>query len=227
MTRSMATLAVMVLVGVQAILLAIALRGDGEAGAVPQLPINPAPIPAEVLTIETALPLADSVARAWRDDSALVSAVMEVIWDQDAEVVVPTTVAPGGAMTLVYAAGDAQLSLLMDRRSGVIFHAEEGAWSHALATPLPIAAIARSSSIAVLAAEVSYGTSYRAACPEHRFVTRIYLARSPTDAARPVWVVSYVDERHRDRPDLEIDVDAVTGKTVGGEAVPLGCDNVE
>jgi len=153
----------------------------------------------------------------------LVSALMEVVWPQDEAVVVPEAIADGGAMTLVYAVGDAQLTLLMDRGSGTIFHGEVGDWSDELARPLPVSAIARSSAIAVLAAEVSYGTSYRAACPEYRFVTRVYLSRAADDADNPVWLVSYVDERRRDRPDIQLVVDAVSGHTVDGQATPAAC----
>ncbi len=224
--RSAGKLVTATLVAVQIVLMWIALR-EGQVGdGPPTAPVTPATIPIEALTIETALPLADPVALAWDDDAVLVSASMEVIWDRDAAVTVPSTIADSGALTLVYAGGDRQLSLLMDRGSGVIFHAEEGEWSDELAIPLPVSAIVRSSAISVLAAEVSYGTSYRAACPEYRFVTRVYLSRSADSAANPVWLVSYVDERHRDRPDIQIAVDAVTGRTVDGEAMELGCPEV-
>lgn len=224
MTRPIAKLAVVVLIVAQMVLLAVALRDGRAAGHPPDLPVEPVVNPLEALTIEGALPLADPVARAWNEEAVLISASMEVLWPQDEEVAAPTSVAEGGAMTLVYAADDAQLSLLMDRRSGVIFHAEVGEWSERLSAPLPVSTIARSSSIAVLAAEVSYGTRYRAACPEYRFVTRVYLSRAADNAENPVWLVSYVDERRRDRPDLQITVDAVTGETAGGETPPPGCD---
>ena len=224
MNRSIVKAALAGALVVQIILTGVALR-DGAAGAgPPDVPVTPAAPPLEALTIESALPISDPVARSWDADAVLVSASMEVVWDQSEPVVVPATIADQGAMTRVYAAGDRQLSMIMDRGSGVIFHAEEGAWSDELAVPLPISAIARSSAIAVLAAEVSYGTSYRAACPELRSVTRVYLSRSTENAANPVWLVSYVDERRRDRPDIQIIVDAVTGETVGGDASPLGCD---
>lgn len=223
MTRSMANVGVVVLVVAQVVLLAVVLRDGQAAGHPPDVPVEPPTMPLEALTIEGALPLVDPVARAWNGEAVLIAASMEVLWPQDQEVVAPTSIAGGGALTLVYAAGDAQLSLLMDRRSGVIFHAEVGDWSDTLATPLPVSAIARSSVIAVLAAEVSYGTSYRAACPEYRFVTRVHLAQAADRAENPVWLVSYVDGRHRDRPDLRITVDAVSGETLGGGTRPLGC----
>lgn len=223
MPRPFAHVGVVVLVAAQVVVLAVALRDGPTAGSLPDLPVTAATVPLEALTIETALPLADPVARAWDEDARLVSALMEVLWPQDDAVVVPESIPEGGAMTLVYAAGDAQLTLLMDRGSGTIFHGEVGEWSDELALPLPVPAIARSSAIAVLAAEVSYGTSYRAACPEYRFVTRVYLSRAATDAAYPVWLVSYVDERRRDRPDIQLVVDAVSGKTVDGHAAAPRC----
>ena len=226
MSRSHVRMGVIGLLVAQVVVLAIALRDGPAPGDPPELPVTSATMPREALTIESALPLADPVARAWDDDARLVSALMEVVWPQDETVVVPEAIADGGAMTLVYAAGDAQLTLLMDRGSGTIFHGEVGEWSDELALPLPVAAIARSSSIAVLAAEVSYGTTYRGACPEYRFVTRVYLSRSAGDAAVPVWLVSYVDERRRDRPDIQLVVDAVSGKTVDGQAAPPGCTEV-
>lgn len=226
MTRPFAQLGVVVLIAAQAIVLAVALSDGPTSGDLPDFPITPATVPLEALTIETALPLTDPVARAWDDRATLISALMEVVWPQDEVVVVPSSIADGGAMTLVYAAGDAQLTLLMDRGTGVIFHGEVGEWSDELAMPLPVSAIARSSTIAVLAAEVSYGTSYRAACPEYRFVTRVYLSRAVDDAANPIWLVSYVDERRRDRPDIQLLVDAVSGTTVDGQAAPPGCAEV-
>ena len=224
MPRPLAHVGVVVLVAAQVVVLTVALRDGPASGSLPDLPVTAATVPLEALTIETALPLADPVARAWDEEARLVSALMEVLWPQDEAVVAPESIANGGAVTLVYAAGDAQLTLLMDRGSGTIFHGEVGEWSDELALPLPVSAIARSSAIAVLAAEVSYGTSYRAACPEYRFVTRVYLSRAPTDAANPVWLVSYLDERRRDRPDIQFVVDAVSGKTVDGQAAPTGCE---
>jgi len=224
MLRSLVQLGVVVLVAGQVVVLAIALRDGPAAGGLPDLPVTPASVPPEALTIETALPIADPVARGWDQDARLVSALMEVVWSQDEAVAIPESIADGGAMTLVYAAGDAQLTLLVDRGSGTVFHGEVGEWSDELALPLPVAAIARSSSIAVLAAEVSYGTSYRAACPEFRFITRVYLSTAADDTDNPVWLVSYVDERRRDRPDIQLVVDAVSGKTVDGQAAPPGCD---
>jgi len=219
----LARLGVVLLVAAQVVVLAVALRDGPTSSGAPAFPVTPATEPLEALTIETALPLADPVALAWEADARLVSALMEVVWPQDETVVVPEVIAGGGALTLVYAAGDAQLTLLLDRGNGTIFRGEVGEWSDELAQPLPVAAIARSSAIAVLAAEVSYGTSYRAACPEYRFVTRVYLSVVAADAAVPVWVVSYVDERRRDRPDIQLIVDAVTGTTIDGKAAPLGC----
>jgi len=224
MPRPLAHVGVVVLVAAQVVVLTVALRDGPASGSLPDLPVTAATVPLEALTIETALPLADPVARAWDEEARLVSALMEVLWPQDEAVVAPESIANGGAVTLVYAAGDAQLTLLMDRGSGTIFHGEVGEWSDELALPLPVSAIARSSAIAVLAAEVSYGTSYRAACPEYRFVTRVYLSRAATDAANPVWLVSYLDERRRDRPDIQFVVDAVSGKTVDGQAAPPGCE---
>ena len=224
MPRPLAQFGVVVLVAAQVVVLAVALRDGPTSGDPPDFPITPATVPLEALTIETALPLADPVARAWDEDARLVSALMEVVWPQVEAVVIPESIADGGAMTLVYAAGDAQLTLMMDRGSGTIFHSEVGDWSDELEMPLPVSPIARSSAIAVLAAEVTYGTSYRAACPEFRFVTRVYLSRAATDAANPVWLVSYVDERRRDRPDIQLVVDAVSGKTVDGQSAPPGCE---
>ena len=223
MMRPVFRLAVAGALAIQLVLLLVSLDGGASAEDPPEVPITPATNPGEALTVETALPIADPVARAWDDAAVLISASMEVVWNQDEPVVAPSSIADGGAMTLVYAAEDRQLSLIMDRRSGVIFHAEVGEWSEELAVPLPVSSIARSSAIAVLAAEVSQGTSYRAACPDLRFVTRVFLARSSESPGNPVWLVSYVDERHRDRPDIEIAVDAVTGETIGAEATALGC----
>lgn len=218
-----ARLVVVLLLTTQTVLGWLALDGGSSAPAVPPMPVTPVSEPVEPLTIDTALVVADPVALAWDPDARLVSALMEVLWPQDGPVTVPSEVPSGGALTLVYAAGDAQLTLLMDRGSGVVFHAETGEWSDELAVPLATDQIDRPSAIAVLAAEVSYGTSYRAACPEYRFVTRVYLANGQGAEGHPAWLVSYVDERHRDRPDIRIRVDTVTGKTVGGQATGVGC----
>ena len=223
MTRAIPRLAVAGALAIQIVLTWVSLNAGPSAADPPQVPVTPAADPAEALTVETALPITDPVARAWDDAAVLISASMEVVWDQNESVVVPSSIADGGAVTLVYAAADGQLSLIMDRRSGVIFHAEVGEWSDELALPLPVSSITRSSAIAVLAAEVSNGTSYRAACPDLRFVTRVHLARSSESPGNPLWLVSYVDERYRDRPDIQITVDAVTGETVGAETAALGC----
>lgn len=223
MRSSIARSIVVILVAAQIGLTWAALRGDAAGPGTPAVPIPPPSAPTEALTIETALPLTDPVALRWNPEATLIAASMEVVWPDDAEVAVPSELADDGAMTFVYAAGDHQFSLLMDRRSGVVFHTEVGEWSDVLASPLPVGAIARSSAIAVLAAEVSYGTGYRAACPQFRFVTRVYLSRAADDIGNPIWLVSYVDERHRDRPDIQISVDAVTGQTIGGQATSIGC----
>lgn len=220
---AVARVVAIVLLVAEVVLGALALKGDSTAAATPRMPITPVSEPVEPLTIDTALAITDPIALAWNEDAHLISALMEVLWPQDGPVVVPSEVPIGGALTLVYAAGEAQLTLLMDRGSGDVFHAETGEWSSELAVPLSTDQLQRSSAIAVLAAEVSYGTTYRAACPDYRFVTRVFLANGQGEDGHPAWLVSYADERHRDQPDIRVRVDTVTGKTVGGQASGLGC----
>ena len=201
--------------------LAAYLAFPAEGVDEPSMPVRPATPPPEALTIETAVPLADPVARAWREDAVLISAMMRVEWERE-PAPPPAEVPDNGLIMLVYAAGDHALSLLIDRPSGVIFEAVVEGWSGGLTKALPLGSIQRSSTVALFAAEVGYGTTYRSGCPEFRHETSVHLV-STEGAANPAWRVIYRDERYRDQPDIVVSVDVVTGNVIAGQAINLVC----
>jgi hypothetical protein len=202
----------------------LALPGDETRGVT--TPIPPETPPTSALTIESAAPLAEPVARQWNPSATLIGAVMRVEWPREGAG--PTTAVPDdGLIILTYAAGDEALSLLIDRVSGIIFGSETTEWSEGVSQPLPLTAVQRSSTVAVLAADVSAGNLYRSACPEFRNRTTVHLLTPTASMPNPAWLVAYEDERHRDQSDLVLRVDAVTGDIADVRRGDLTCDPEE
>jgi len=77
-----------------------------------------------------------------------------------------------------------------------------------------------SSTRALLLAEEWGGTAYRHVCPLQRHLTRISL--DTTNPAAHRWIVTYRDDRFRDRSAMLVRIDAETGEVVGPDMhVPL------
>src|SRR5262249_31560981 len=105
----------------------------------------------------------------------------------------------------------ATLSMLVDRRSGVVIDEREMAWSWQPHRPVAITTYPISSVVALFAADATAGNGYRVACPEFRHLSRISIEPS-VDGAAPYWLVTYEDQRSAGQPAVSVRVDALSGQ---------------
>ena len=191
-------------------------RDDAEVG--PVAPIIPTAEITEPLALEAAAALGTEVAREWRNDAVLVRAGMQIDWPDDMVDELPTELPQGGWAILGLLSGNDLLTLRMDRGSGVVVETELQRLSDADAAHLASHAIdfeqaSSNSTTAILASEIAYGQSHRAACPERRRATWISVIHDE-DSGESSWFVRYRDNANPETITLSMQIDWTTGAMV-------------
>jgi hypothetical protein len=215
------------LIGLLAVQVVLALAAGGTAWAArsdkPSPPTS-TPDPDTVtrpLTVETGYQLGLQQANAWRANVTLMNINMQVDWPNDPPPATVTALPGGGWVTMTFAApwekGEskaATLGLFFERGSGRIYDQSETQWEHPPTKSISPEQAQVDSTTALLAAELSGGTEYRAECPKVRNNTRITLTTGNADSTdisgKLVWLITYKDARTRD-VGYTVVVDAQTG----------------
>jgi hypothetical protein len=216
------------------VVLAVALFGviRSQASALPAAPNVEAidlPVPDMALTIATGVERADALAVDWQDDARLSFVSLQVDWPTSPPPPTVTSVSPFGWLRVVYVApvdgaesDYAALSMLFERVSGALVDSEVSPWH---IPPPPTDALSNiqvNEETALLAAEISGGTSYRAACPDLRSYTSISIALDIV-SSEPIWHVGY-RERGRDASGtVRFEVNARTGAVSVTREAPENC----
>jgi hypothetical protein len=194
-----------------------------DAPALPPIPGTTAPLDGSGATLESALPLAQTQARAWLPDAVLLNASMQVDWPWTVPPEPPTEIPGTGWISYAFLApwyppgrpaGGASLSVVVERLSGAIVSQETDGWEQAPQMQPPPPAAPIDSTAATLAAEAAGGTAFRRACPQFRHLSRtIPVAAGRTEWPQH-WVVLYEDSRQPSQHGLLIRIDANTGKVL-------------
>jgi hypothetical protein len=194
-----------------------------DAPALPPIPRATAPLDGSGATLESALPLAQTQARAWLPDAVLLNASMQVDWPWTVPPEPPTEIPGTGWISYAFLApwyppgrpaGGASLSVVVERLSGAIVSQETDGWEQAPQMQPPPPAAPIDSTAATLAAEAAGGTAFRRACPQFRHLSRtIPVAAGRTEWPQH-WVVLYEDSRQPSQHGLLIRIDANTGKVL-------------
>jgi hypothetical protein len=203
-----------------------------QASALPDAPdvdVIDLPVPNLALTISSGVERANEVALAWQDDARLSFVSLQVDWATTPPPETVTSVSPFGWLRLVYVApvegaesDYAALSLLFERMSGALVEAEVSPWHIEPSGPDLLDTIQVTEETALLAAEISGGTAYRAACPDLRSHSTISIATDSV-SGEPVWHIGY-RERGRDASGtMRLEVNAVSGAVSVSREAPAGC----
>jgi len=216
------------------IVLAIALVSvnRSEASALPDAPDVDAidlPVPDQALTISNGIERANDVALAWQNDASLSFVSLQVDWPTAPPPETVTSVSPFGWLRAVYVApvdgagsDFAALSLLFERVSGALIDADVSPWHIDPSGTDLLAGIQVNEETALLAAEISGGTAYRAACPELRSHTMISIERDSA-TSEPLWQIGY-RERGRDASGtMRFAVNASSGAVSTTREAPEAC----
>lgn len=216
------------------ILLVVALVGvsRSQASALPAAPDVDAydlPVPDQALTIGSGVERATSVALDWQDDARLTFVSLQVDWATGPPPEVVTSVSPFGWFRAVFVtpvegaeSEYAALSLLFERMSGALVDAEVSPWHVAPSDRNLLGSIQVNEETALLAAELSGGTKYRAACPDLRSHTSLAMTID-TVTGEPVWHIGY-RERGRDASGtMRFEVSAGSGAVSVTREAPVEC----
>ena len=216
------------------IVLAVVLLGvsRSQASALPDAPDVDAidlPVPDVALTISSGIERANGVALDWQPDARLSFVSLQVDWPTTPPPETVTAVSPFGWLRVVYiapvggAASDfAALSLLFERVSGALVESDVSPWHVGVEGGNLLTGVQVTEETALLGAELSGGTAYRAACPDLRSHSTISIAIDP-GTGQPVWHIGY-RERGRDATGtMQFEVNAVTGVVSVTRAAPEGC----
>jgi len=183
-----------------------------------------APIQALPLTLETGQSTAANMARTWKANARLVSAVMRVEWTEDTG---PTDFAmpSGGWVVYLFDSGESTLSLYLDRRTGALITSATGESGEGQWETLDFNAFPRKSTTALLTANVLEGASYRGACPATRSsaLVALWLAPDGAGATRATWTVTYGDSRFEGTHDVVVQLDATSGNVTETERRDRPC----
>jgi hypothetical protein len=210
-----------------------AWRSAGASGPEPLTEPPPGPATDAQLpaTVESAYPAALARAQAWRDDARLLHVSAELMWPREAQSSAVSQLPDGGWLLFVFVApwdrfggneDAATLTLLVDRRSGSIYGETALGWEEAPALPAPlVATYPVSSTVAVVIAEAHGGATFRRACPDVRWDSRIGL--DVTSDGKPIWTVTYRDDRVADKNSLTVRIDASTGAVIDLRDTSLAC----
>jgi hypothetical protein len=186
------------------------------------------------LTIEGGFAGALARAKRWSPDAVLFAAGMQVDWPTDAAAAASSEIPETGWLLYTFSSAKrgvgpkgkaSTLSLLIDRKSGVVIGEQEMGWTWAPRRSATITTYPISSSVALFAADATAGNAYRLACPEFRHLSRVSVVPS-TDGATAAWLVTYEDQRSAGTPGVIVRVDANSGQVEREEpAVPatLNC----
>ena len=208
------------LIGVLIILAQAGLLGYGFVRADDpdqiQTPIQPTVQPQMPLDLEGIVPFAREVATSWRTDSQLVGASMQIDWPREPTDKLALELPPGGWIFLAFLSQDDLLTLRIDRASGSIV--QTGLISLDKQTPadyaaqlVDLTAASTSSGTALLAAEASYGTDFRNACPDQRFTSWLTVRRLP-EADSQAWHIEYKSIADEPQPAMTMNVDWQSGE---------------
>jgi len=213
--------ACLVLLAVQILLVgAFVVVTQRQANAIPSAP-NPddwnLPVPDQGLTIETGIARADEVARSWRQDAQLAFVSMQVDWSPDAPPAVVTSVPPFGWLRFIYVSpidgGESEhaaLGMLFERVSGALVQTGVTSWDAGMPDRALMDGVVVSDQTAVLAAEISGGTIYRAACPDRRSQTGVSLSADAI-SGQPTWNLVYRERGAGGEATKRVTVNAVDG----------------
>jgi hypothetical protein len=220
-TRLGSRFTLLAIVGLQfafLILMLLRANADGIAARTPLDRVESGVPAGTPLAIESVLPAATRRAQAWSPGAYLFAAAMQVDWPADPSGAASSELPAGGWVLLTFASEKeelgpegraATLSMLIDRMSGVVIDERDIGWTwgpRSLVATYPI-----SSTVALFAADVSVGHTYRTLCPQFRHLSRVSLVQRD-DTGGAYWLVTYEDARTSGRPDLEIQIDAVSGQ---------------
>ena len=213
MRRIAVTIVVAILAG-QVALTGIAFT---RADAPDQLttPIHPSTEPDRPVDFEGVWLFASKVAADWRSDAKLVRATMQIDWPLEPQPEQFAELPQGGWILLAFLSKGELLTMRLDRGSGTIVETRLLALVEASRDAYAAAAIdfeqaSTTSGTAARAADAAYGSEYRAACPEMRFVSWLTVAREPV-TGQPVWRITYETRAEEPQPSMMLDVDWQTG----------------
>lgn len=189
---------------------------DGNTGPT-LVPLDPSLSRDVPLTIEAGFPAALERARQWSAGARLFGAQLQIDWPTDPAEADTTNLPASGWIIYLFAAprddiGDdaAVYSLMVDRSSGVVIATETTGWTRLPERGFDLPNYPIASTVALYAAEITGGSDYRLACPQHRHLTRLGLSQSQA-TGEPAWVVTYVDSRFPNEAGMRVEVDARTG----------------
>lgn len=186
------------------------------------------------LTIEGGFAGAQERARQWAPDAVLFAAGMQVDWPTD-PTAAKTSEIPGTGWVLYTFASEkrafgpkgraATLSMLVDRRSGLVIDEREMGWTWPPRREVAITTYPISSVVALFAADATDGNGYRVACPQFHHLSRVSIVPS-FGGEDPSWLVTYEDQRAAGTADVHVKVDAISGRVERqdrGTTAPGGC----
>lgn len=221
-------------VAVLQVVFAVALIGvtRSQASALPDAPEVDAidlPVPDLALTIESGVERATAVALDWQDDARLTFVSLQVDWATGPPPDVVTSISPFGWFRAVFVApvdgaesDYAALSLLFERMSGALVEADVSPWHVPPSEQNLLGNTQVNEETALLAAEISGGTAYRAACPDLRSHTSIAMTID-TVSGEPIWHIGY-RERGRDATGtMRFQVSASNGAVTVTREAPAEC----
>jgi hypothetical protein len=193
------------------------------------------PIPAVVatqnlpLTLETGEASAAETARSWRIDARLVAAVMQVDWPTDESTDGSIEIPAGGWIIYTFQSEQSTLSVMLDRKSGALITSATGGSGDDAWPSLELHDHSRSSSTALLTADLLEGSKFRRACPASRSSAIVTLSSMTDDIGqrRPVWTVTYGDSRFPDTFDVLFRLDAGNGNVLTSEHADRACGGNE
>jgi hypothetical protein len=181
------------------------------------------------LTLESGEATATAIARSWRDETRLVSAVMQVEWPTESATEVTTEMPSGGWIIYTFVSEQSTLSVMLDRKSGAFITSATGESGNDAWPTLELQNHTRSSATAVLTADLLEGSAFRNACPSSRSSALVTLSAAPDDTGerRSVWTVTYGDSRFPATFDVLVRLYADTGNVLTSERQDRPCsDNV-
>lgn len=171
------------------------------------------------LTIESGYEGALRRAQKWASDAFLFAASWQVDWPTDAASASGSEI-PGNGWVIYTFASDkrgvgpdgkaATLSMLVDRKSGVVIDEREMGWTWRPARMATVTTYPVSSTVALFAAETTMGNGYRTACPQFRHLSRVSIVPE-ANGVNAYWLVTYEDQRAGGQPAFKVKVDAVNG----------------
>lgn len=220
------------LLALQVVLALVAIGvSRSEAASLPPPPDVDAielPTPAMALTVLSGVARADPIALDWSPDARLSFAALQVDWPTSPPPDVVSSVSPFGWLRLVYVApvgGSperyAALSLLFERVSGALIEARVSPWHVGMPRRELLVDVSTTDDTAVLAAELSGGTAYRAACPDRRNHTGVSISIDAI-SGDPVWDVVYRERNASAAATMRVVVNARDG---GVSVVRSGTDS--